>query len=77
MDNEVLSIIKSVVDTAVFTGFNNESEKMLTDMSNKLHQYYGEPIKVNLSFTAATMAVTVDILRGDIRESIDITQWLI
>ena len=50
MDNTVaITIVKEVAHNYLFAEFNEESEKMITELTNKLQPHY-EDVKVNLSF---------------------------
>lgn len=75
MDNTVaITIVKEVAHNYLFAEFNEESEKMITELTNKLQPHY-EDVKVNLSFTAANGDVAVDIFHNGIKESITIGKW--
>ena len=76
MDNTVaVTIVKEVVNNYLFAEFNTESEKMITELTNKLKTHY-EDVKVNLSYTAENGDVTADIFHDGIKESITIGKWL-
>ena len=52
MDNTVaITIVKEVAHNYLFAEFNEESEKMITELTNKLQPHY-EDVKVNLSADA-------------------------
>ena len=75
MDNTVaITIVKEVFHNYLFAEFNEESEKMITELTNKLQPHY-EDVKVNLSFTAANGDVAVDIFHDGIKEIITISKW--